>query len=110
MKISQIINNQQFSDFFKAKIRYFQFSYQIHTITYIFFPGIPVSKNVEIQTFDKGQRKKAIQEFQAVIKSLDRLGISLAEVKLIRGKRTVIKYHQIGDVERLKGLPMVTNS
>lgn len=87
----------------------FKPTYKVSAITYFFLPGIPVNKNISDHQFGKGEYIEAKEFYHKVIRKTEQLGISPAEIVLIKGKKTIVEKKVIGPLEQLKNLPTRIN-
>jgi hypothetical protein len=88
----------------------FKPTYSVSAITYFVVPGIPVNKNVSKHDFGKGQYEEAREFYDKVVKKTKDLGLSPAEIHLVKGKKTILEQQQIGNVDAVQNMPMSVNS
>lgn len=88
----------------------FKPTYSVSAITYFVLPGVPVNKNVSTHAFGKGEYVEAKEFYHKVIRKTEDIGLSPAEIVLIKGKKTVLEKKIIGPLEQIKDLPMTVNA
>jgi hypothetical protein len=88
----------------------FKPTYKVSAVTYFFLPGIPVNKNISEHEFGKGEYIEAKEFYHKVIRKTESIGISPAEILLIKGKKKVLEKKVIGPLAQLKNLPMTINA
>ncbi len=85
-------------------LKSFQPTYSVTVSMYHVIPGTQIQKYDHKHDFDKGEIEKARVFYNSVVKMHAATNFPNTEIKLIKGKKTVLHMRQFGPVEMVKSL------